>query len=257
MHNGFSKYNFTKNINVIIEGNIPTHSGFGTSTSIKLACIEGLFLINNKKYLPDTIVSLSGRGQTSGIGVRTYFEGGFVFDIGHEVNNNQNHLPSSQKELNSEMSLLLRECKMPEWEIGICIPNFISFKTEAEEVEFFKNTCPISDESVYETLYHSVYGVLGAVLSGNKQIFESSINSLQNCKWKKTERELYGTHLKNLEKDLFNSGATSVGMSSLGPTLYFTSEDMDNTIHLLRKIYDNKIEVYKSLTNNKGRVIDV
>jgi beta-ribofuranosylaminobenzene 5'-phosphate synthase len=90
--------NFRYNIRVTLKGTLPIHSGFGSGTIIRLACLEALFIINDFSYTKDDLINFSGRGGTSGIGVRTYFNGGYVFDVGHK-NNGQELLPSSKKNL--------------------------------------------------------------------------------------------------------------------------------------------------------------
>src|SRR5690606_1710595 len=129
--------------------------GLGTSTMIRLACIESLFLSNQKKISKETIRKLSMRGKTSGVGVRTYFEGGYVFDIGHAKFNDKLQ-PSSKRESKTTESLLVLNERMPKWKLGICIPKNIKRKSEAEEKKFFDENTPIADSSVHETLYHCI-----------------------------------------------------------------------------------------------------
>ncbi|TJY34835.1 beta-ribofuranosylaminobenzene 5'-phosphate synthase family protein [Pontimicrobium aquaticum] len=245
-------YKFNLNIAINIKGNCPTHYGFGTGTSIRLAAIEALFKINDYAYDRRLLISLSGRGKTSGIGIRTYFDGGFVMDLGH-VKNNDEILPSNLREGIKGSSLLLKNGKTPNWEFGICIPKFINFKTQKEEEEFFKNTIPIKPESVYEILYHCTYGIVPSFLENNINVFNDACSNIQKTEWKQKERSLYGELLNKLEKDLVSFGAETVGMSSLGPTLFFISSDLKSTVKLIKKLYGNRIDVFVTKANNKGR----
>lgn len=245
------KYNFKYNININISGKTPTHFGFGTGTSIRLAILESLFKINNKSYDEKLLIDISGRGRTSGIGIRTYFEGGFIMDLGHQ-NLDAKIQSSSEREHLDNKSLQLVKGKMPIWEIGICIPKHICAKTHEEEKEFFEKTVPIRDESIYETLYHSLFGVISSFLENNKEVFNKSITRIQETEWKKKERMSYN-ELQKIEKDLFLFGAKSIGMSSLGPTLFFMSDSIENTVSKMRQLHKDKIEIFIVKPNNKGR----
>jgi beta-ribofuranosylaminobenzene 5'-phosphate synthase len=67
---------------IVIRGDFLTHYGMGSGTAIRLACIEGLLAINRQIPSREELVKLSGRGGTSGVGIATYFDGGFLFDLG-------------------------------------------------------------------------------------------------------------------------------------------------------------------------------
>jgi len=247
------EWNFSYNINVVLSGNIPTHSGFGTGTMIRLLCIESLFILNRAKYTNDLIINYSKRGGTSGIGVNTYFNGGFVFDIGHKKTR---LVPSSIAESDAHRPLTIYSGKIPTWEIGLCFPDFIKSLSSEEEQMFFKNTLPVKQINVNTVLYESVYGALAGVIENDKITFISAINKIQNCHWKKYERKCYGNRIIKIEKELYAAGASCVGMSSLGPTLFFLGDEMDDIIAKFKNSLSGKMcTLIKTKTNNKGRLI--
>ena len=248
--------NFCKNVSIAINGEMPTHSGFGSGTIVRLSCIEALYQINNVEYTEDKIISLSGRGGTSGIGVRTYFHGGFVFDIGHKKSSKI--LPSNMVEDLHRNSLLVENGKMPNWEIGICIPKDMKSISQMEEQVFFKNTIPISNASVFETLYHVVYGLYAAIKENDIYTFSKALKELQDCHWKYSERGLYGEKIKQYESILYNCGALSVGMSSLGPCLFFTADNINSVIeNVSNSQYSNNLTLLKSNALNRGRIVSI
>lgn len=246
-------YNFKKNVSLQISGGTRTHYGFGTGTAIRLAALEGLFLVNEHIYTPNKIVELSGRGKTSGIGVHTYFKGGLVFDLGHKQNK-QVHLPSSQREEQKEQPLLLRQTNMPMWKIGICIPRDFESITESQESKLFEETCPIKSDEVFKTLYHAVFGVCSAVLENDLNTFCEALISIQNCAWKSAERSLYGKKLLSIEKALYENGAGAVGLSSLGPSLFFFGKDMEKIRSGMKRTSIN-CELIITDPANSGRII--
>lgn len=241
-------------INVEVAGGLYTHCGMGSGTAIRLACLEALFLLNGRVASEDEIVTYSNRGGTSGIGIRTYFHGGVIFDLGVK-NAGQGFAPSSQIK-NSDMSTLLGTASAPDWGIGLCIPRDIRPKTQKEEVVFFKETCPIAKESSYEALYHCLFGAYASLKEGDRKQFEESVGEIQKCEWKKKERTEYGGEIERLENELYNQGATCVGMSSLGPLLFFMAA-ADNFKSLAQHMKERKnCDVIISTFSNAGRRVE-
>ncbi len=253
LNKAISGYNLKHKVKIQIYGNAPTHYGFGTSTSTRLGCLEGLFIINHKKINFKDLQFLSGRGGTSGIGINSYFKGGFFFDLGRKRINNI-FKPSSESERRDILPLVLTRIKMPNWQFGICLPSFIKPKSEEEEKLFFKGTCPIKNEETYKILYHSLYGVTSSILENDIENFSKSINELQMCTWKKLEKKLYSKDLPKIENILFQNGANTVGMSSLGPSLFFLIPNLEDKIFYLKK-YLRDCELILTKPNNSGRKV--
>ncbi len=241
------------NILIEISGQANANYGFGTGTAIRLACIEALMLLNDCTLSKDKIIRLSERGGTSGIGINSYFTGGLVVDLGVQ-NHGQRLQSSSQTESTADLPLLLQQTKMPSWDVGICIPPHIPPLSEKEETDFFIKTCPINESESHKALYHSIIGVYAAVSEGKKEAFDGSIRAIQQCAWKKAERGLHGNSLLLLENDLYNAGATAVGMSSLGPSLFFLAKDVRTVIASMQENHPTcQFLVTKPV--NKGRHI--
>lgn len=223
---------FTTALVISIDGKMRTHFGFGSGTAIRLACLEALYRLNDSVPTPAELVAASGRGGTSGIGIHTYFSGGCVFDLGRKTEN-ELHAPSHQVAA-SRHPLVLDHLPMPEWDIGICIPLGISHKSEAEEQAFFQRTCPLPAEAVYETLHHSLFGLYAAIREVDRTTFCQALRAIQECAWKKAERLQYGAALIEIERALYECGAEAVGMTSLGPSLFFLANDVADVIAQMR-----------------------
>lgn len=248
-------YQIKNSISAKLTGDTGNHLGFGTGTSIRLAIIESLFILNNIPYTEELILKLSKRGGTSGVGVNTYFKGGLILDIGRKKENDI-FLPSSMNENSTiPFPLFFKRILMPDWQIGLCIPNYINSKTEQEEKYFFEKTCPIKDSEVHKTLYHIIYGLAASTLENDFNTFNESIKAIQECAWKKSERALYGNELLEIESLLYQNGASAVGMSSLGPLLFFTSKNIENVINIMRSLRSD-LSLYSSKPINHGRIIN-
>ena len=240
---------------VINEGVIQSHVGFGSNSMIYLACIEALFIQNQRVYSEKDIVALSGRGGTSGIGINTYFRGGFVFDTGISNHGIRTHAPSSVfVSKGCQPPLLVKSIELPLWNLGICIPPIVP-KTEKEEKHFFRTNCPIEKGDVEEILYEAVYGVTSALMENDFRAFCDSINTIQQTKWKSLERDLYGEAITGIETIIRRNGARCVGMSSLGPLLYFFGDDIENIIERVRREIPQCV-CTKTSFNNLRRIVE-
>lgn len=247
------RFSFRSAVSIILEGEMPTHFGMGSGTAIRLACLEGAFLSQGLAYTTADVVAASGRGGTSGVGISTYFSGGFIFDLGIASDKAEGFHPSSTVDAMS-VPLLLTQTDLPRWPLGICIPRGCKPKSQVEEIEFFARSTPIDAYSSYEAAYASIFGVLSAVLEQDYQAFTSAINQMQCTKWKRLEAEQYGRELERARSSLRQLGADCVGMSSLGPALYFFG-----SCERLREISDLQAEldceVLLTMPNNFGRKI--
>lgn len=241
---------FATSLAVAIGGRMRTHSGFGSGTAISLACLEALHRMNGSIPSPAALISASGRGGTSGVGIHTYFSGGCVFDLGRPVGIGP-HEPSHQA-MASQPPLALDHLPMPEWDIGICIPLGIPHKSEAEERAFFERTCPLPAEAVYETLHHSLFGLYAAIREANRATFCRALCAIQECAWKKAERLEYGAALAEIEQALYDCGAEAVGMSSLGPTLFFLADNVADVVSQMQSTHPD-CECFSTRPANGGR----
>jgi beta-ribofuranosylaminobenzene 5'-phosphate synthase len=238
-------------VRIQISGQMPSHYGFGSATAIRLATLEAIAAVAGKSVDRADIVRASARGGTSGIGVTTYFDGGLVFDVGVKASQLAS-LPSSSVEGARASPLIITRFDMSKWKIGICIPLDIKPQTEKQEIAFFKRSCPIPAAATNEILYHVVYGAIASAREHDFDGFCAAINAIQRCNWKGLERKLYGEQLYSLEKTIYALGARAVGMSSLGPGLFFLAENIGTIISRLKRELPQHLW-FISFCHNSGR----
>lgn len=251
----YKKNDFSEKISIEFLSGPPPHSGFGTGTATKLACVEAASIFNNIETNQAQLVSASGRGGTSGVGINTYFHGGLSIDFGVKTSG-LTLAPSSARKSPLEMPLQLLNIKLPaDWEFGVIVsPDSIGVSAK-EEVDFFNRTCPIPLNAVHESIYHAISGMACAALECDYLTFSESINAIQKTEWKKAEWSIQSDLVSKLRDELQSSGAECVGLSSLGPALYFMASDLKSII--------NKIDLSKDYTvmhcspNNCGRGVEI
>ena len=249
-----NRHSFKKKPRYIIYSEVLPHHGFGSNTAIYMSFVEALFILNSYEYSDNDVIVSSGRGGTSGIGINTYFNGGFIFDAG--IKNHKYLLnPSSIAERDGKMPLVLQQIALPEWRVGICIPEYIQTKSEQEEIDFFDRHCPIDGNSVNTILYESVFGITSSIIERDYDVFCKSVNTIQSTKWKYLERIQYGAELIELENKIRDWGADCVGMSSFGPMLFFTGKNVNNILQEISRNISNAI-CHNVTFNNQGRIIN-
>jgi beta-ribofuranosylaminobenzene 5'-phosphate synthase len=94
-----------------------------------------------------------------------------------------------------------------------------------------------------------LYGIVAATLDFDETTFASAIDALQTRKWKRAEWALHGSALTNLVEDLRSAGARGIGLSSMGPTLFFLDGNSDENL------MEWPVGVQWVLPRNEGRTI--
>lgn len=251
----YKKNDFTEKISIEFISGPPPHSGFGTGTSTRLACIEAASIFNKAKTNQAQLISDSGRGGTSGVGINTYFQGGLSIDFGVKASELP-LAPSSARNSPLEKPLQLLNIKLPaDWTFGIIVPPGSKGISGKEEIDFFNKICPIPLSAVYESVYHAISGVACAALECDFLIFSKSINALQKTDWKKAEWLIQPDLIHKLRNELQDLGVECIGLSSLGPALYFITNDIKNIMNKIQ-LSDEYI-VASCSPNNSGREVEI
>jgi beta-ribofuranosylaminobenzene 5'-phosphate synthase len=237
-----------------ISGDIRTHFGMGSGTSLRLAAIEGMALINGFHLTKAETIFASKRGGTSGVGINSYFEGGLICDLGRP-NTGDDFAPSSAIQPD-HLPLALPAITLPEWPILLCVPRQISPKTQNQEIEFFRRTTPLSNTASFEASYLALFGSYAAAAEGDYPAFCRSVNDIQHTAWKKAEWSEYGKPLAAIREALLAGGADCVGMSSLGPMIFcFAPHSKLNALEQIAA--DNHCDAIRTAPSNQGRQVSV
>jgi beta-ribofuranosylaminobenzene 5'-phosphate synthase len=202
----------------------PAHSGLGTKTSNLLSLLTALNTLFEWNLTPDEIQLLSGRGGTSGIGVHSFFHGGFIVDSGHEAAGE--YRPSRLAD-GFNIPLLQIQSSFPiQWVITLIMPegNRIS---GAEEADFFRRHTPIPALESYRTFAAVYHGVVPAVLSHNLGLLRDALWELNNCGFKQIEIAEQSDSVLMILSELRAVAGTACGMSSMGPLVYCIHERND------------------------------
>lgn len=197
----------------------PAHSGLGSGTQISLAVGKSILNLNNENMESPQIAKIVKRGGTSGIGVRAFEEGGFIIDGGHRVKEKPDFLPSSASK--APPAPLITRYDFPEdWNIILAIPNVPAGASGPKEVNIFQKYCPIPLNEVQKLSHILLMEMMPAVVESDIDSFGNSVNQIQTTGFKKIEVELQHHMVHDLIDVMRSAGASGVGMSSFGPTVY-------------------------------------
>lgn len=229
------------------------HSGFGTGTAVALASLESLFFLNDLTVSPEFLRAHCGRGGASGVGLSSYFTGGFIFDAGRRFSPAPIVGSDATDEV-GELPLEMARLDMVDWPMGILLPPAASTISPEQEQALFSRLLPLAASDVFEITYHALLGVLVAVKSADFEAFCISIAAIQRCAWKRAEINLHGNTVRACAAHLASIGCDAVAMSSIGPALIFWARDFDAMFAAAARHYGPSI-LFRTRSDNTGRIL--
>lgn len=204
----------------------PQHIGLGSKTTVILGVLKALDLACDLELTQQQLQVLSGRGGTSGIGVNTFFTGGFVVDGGHDSRRHKGLIPSRFRH-NFEIPPVVYRCNIPEnWCFTLLLAPGLKMQG-ASEYEFFQKNTPIHSGQVLRTIALAYHGLVPAVRTSDLRLLRETLDSLHKIGFK--HRELIGQSamVRTLFCVLRQRRDCAVGLSSMGPLVYAVAE-VDN-----------------------------
>ncbi len=203
-------------IRIEVEELIPAHVGFGSGTQSSLAAAAA---VNELYGLGKSVRELAfavKRGGTSGIGVTAFEKGGFIVDGGHRFKDKGVFMPSAASKV-PPGPVLFRE-GFPEWDIVVAIPNEKGVHDQ-EEINLFKEFCPLPIEEVREVAHVVLMQMMPAVIEQDIENFGAAINHVQTVGFNKRESLIWPDFVKSIAS-FMRSRSYGAGVSSFGPVVY-------------------------------------
>jgi len=212
-----------------VETAFPPHSGLGSGTQLSLAVAKLISTMNDQDLTALDLAKIVGRGGTSGIGVESFENGGFIIDGGHKCNEKEGFLPSSAS-CASPPPIIARYDFPEDWRIILVIPEVERGVSGAKEVNAFQTYCPIPLGEVEKLSHLMLMKLMPSVLESDLDTFGEAVNKIQNIGFKRIENKLQNPYIAKIMNELMVAGAAGVGMSSFGPTLYAVTDTNEGDI---------------------------
>ena len=224
-------------IRIHIERDAPPHVGLGSGTQSALAAGMAVNQLYNLGLSVRDIAIKAGRGGTSGIGVASFESGGFILDGGHLFSEKGAFKPSAASR--SPPAPILFQRPFPDWEVVLAIPDARGAHDD-NEVDIFKQECPIPLFEVQELSHIILMETLPAVVEEDIESFGDSINRIQKTGFKRREISLQRPEIRRMI-ELMQENTCGAGMSSFGPVVYGITDnkrDADHAACLAREFLD-------------------
>lgn len=252
-----------RDVEIDLVRDIPAHVGLGSKTQLSMALAFILASLSDRADLlfPEKLARLVGRGGTSGIGYKAFFEGGFILDGGHAFGPGEeksSFLPSSASRAGPAPTLL--RVDLPEhWRFVCVVPSGLEGAHDAHERNIFQESCPIPLAEVQKVSHLLLMKALPAVVTRDVENFGASLFALQSMGFKNIEVNLQVPMIKRLIHFLRDNGAYGAGMSSFGPIVYGLVDSEREAQVLAGRVREFlgevSHEIYVAAPNNHGAEI--
>lgn len=243
-------------VRIDVEELIPAHVGFGSGTQSSLAAAAA---VNELYGLGKSVRELAfavKRGGTSGIGVTAFEKGGFVVDGGHRFKDKGAFMPSAASKV-PPGPVLFRE-DFPEWDIVVAIPEEKGVHDQ-EEINLFKEFCPLPIEEVREVAHVVLMQMMPAVIEQDIESFGAAVNHLQKVGFNKRESLIWPDFAKNIAS-FMRSRSYGAGVSSFGPVVYSFVDNKAEGRQLqieVQKILDESVGGTAMMTRAKNEGAEI
>lgn len=202
------------------------HVGLGTKTALLLGVASLLDRLAGSELERRRLVELTGRGGTSGVGVHTFFTGGWVIDGGHKRVETADLLPSSAQVAPSPAPALFQHPMPANWCVSLFLPGGRRLHGADEQLFFQRNT-PVPREHILEVIALAYHGVAPGIVEGDLLAVRDACRQIQMTGFKQREVGYQGPQVGACIERLYQDGAVA-GMSSLGPLVYALDEMADD-----------------------------
>jgi beta-ribofuranosylaminobenzene 5'-phosphate synthase len=197
----------------------PSHIGLGTKTTSVLAALVAASAHLELAVTEGEIQLLSRRAGTSGVGIHTFFSGGYVLDGGHRAPIERRYTPSSIG-APSRIPPALVKIRMPDqWVVSLILPAGRRFFGQ-QEADFFNANTPLKLRDVERSIAIALMGMTSAVAEADLPAFAEAVAVQQSVGFKAREITAQSDDVADALRSLGAIEGVAVGMSSMGPLVF-------------------------------------
>jgi beta-ribofuranosylaminobenzene 5'-phosphate synthase len=214
----------------------PQHVGFGTKTTLLLAVATACASESNAAMTASDLQIVSRRGGTSGVGIHTFFNGGFIVDAGHHAPYDVEWSPSSAS-IPAATPLLVLQHPIPNtWRFSLVLPQGRRLAGH-DEAEFFRLNTPIPVTEAYRSISLTYHGIVPSVLESRLDLLKQTLAESHRVGFKARELNGQSAAVRAVFAELERIDQCAVGLSSLGPLVYVVHDASDHlACKLIREV---------------------
>ncbi len=235
-------------LSVKVLSSVPFHKGLGAGTQLSLAISEAILRLFRIPHREKDIARLSGRGRRSGVGIMSYFKGGFNLDAGKKIGSHDPPLPLFHIDFPSDWLFLV---------IYPYIDLDIHGKLEDKKFESLR------DINVFEISHLVLMGLLPSLLEKDIEAFGKYLTILQRKvgeMFSKCQGGVFAHEIcENLISLMLKEGAYGAGQSSWGPVVYgvvekgILAERLKAAVEDFMKRSRTRGKIWLSAVSSEGR----
>lgn len=225
---------------------LPAHAGLGSGTQLALAVARALAELHGLATHTPELARAVGRARRSAIGTWTFTGGGLVLEGGRR--------PQSD----DVAPLLARIPFPPTWRCVVAVPSAAPGMSGAAEAAAFAELVPPEHE-VERVAHLALMALLPAIVDADLEGFGRALSAIQAITGGWFTSAQGGTFARGASQELVHRmvewGASGVGQSSWGPTVYGIVDGADAGLRLaehVRAVMDPPGTVYEGPFRTEG-----
>ncbi len=207
---------------------LPSHAGLGSGTQLALAIARALAELHQIQTDPPSLARAMGRAQRSAIGTWTFAHGGLVVEGGRRARHD-------------DCGPLIARLPFPEaWRCVVVVPDGSPGMSGADEAEAFARLPTPSEHDVEHVSHLVLMVLLPALADEDLESFGRALSEIQEVTGRWFAPAQGGTFASGpsraLVTQLADWGATGVGQSSWGPTVYGIVDGDEAAARLVERV---------------------
>lgn len=232
---------------------LPSHSGLGSGTQLSLALGFAITRVYGLKPSLKEMASITDRESSrSGIGVAAFEQGGFLIDGGKTVS-------KFEERGTFDVPPILARIPFPEdWSIILALPYKDERMFGSKEVMAFNSLSPMDEQISGCICRLLVMKLLPSLLEKDLESFGRAVIEIQEKVGKYFVPVQGGQYASaqgsRIAEYMLSQGATGVGQSSWGPTIYgfIRQEKQEGLLERTRRFLGDKGLVWAASGRNQG-----
>jgi beta-RFAP synthase len=195
-----------------IQRALPAHAGLGSGTQLALAVARALAELHDVDCEVGGLARAVGRARRSAVGAWTFAGGGLVVEGG------------KPQDRDGCGPLLARIPFPASWRCVVAIPNAAPAISGAEEAAAFARLPPAPEREVEQVAHRVLMGLLPSLAEADLESFGAALSEIQHITgrwWASVQGSMCAPGpSEDLVRRMVEWGASGVGQSSWGPTVY-------------------------------------
>ena len=223
-----SHHQLERGARIRVQRALPSHAGLGSGTQLALSIGRALADLYAVDADARALARATGRAQRSAIGTWTFAGGGLVVEGG-------------RRSKRDESGPLIARLPFPDsWRCVVVVPDGLPGISGADEAEAFARLPKPSEQDVEHVAHLVLMALLPALADGDLDAFGRALTEIQEVTGRWFAPAQGGTFASGpsraLVRQLAEWGATGVGQSSWGPTVYGIVDGADAAARLVQQV---------------------